>query len=318
MTIQGQSSAVTGMVAEDSIYFGEAFHYQIRIDKNQLPNEAEVVLDLNKIVNLSYSQDSTLFDQYGDLQIDISNSLSPFLQDKVVRIPISKLPTSISESMRIFALSIGAFYFPDPTIIANGDTLNPLVNGDILLVLPPEGVALDSLGMINDIKPIIEIPVSIWDYLGYIIGLLLVLLLFWYIWKKRQEKKKEEPMESPEVTLSVPAHELALKRLNMLKQEKPWQQNLIKEYQSELTHIIREYLENRYDINALESTTSDILDKLKGFQLSNEQRVSLTEVLTVADLVKFAKANPEGDIHERFLELAISFVQSTKYGSHAG
>ncbi|MEZ5049976.1 MAG: hypothetical protein R2766_10040 [Saprospiraceae bacterium] len=91
-----------------------------------------------------------------------------------------------------------------------------------------------------------------------------------------------------------------------------WQRGEIKEYQSELTHVIRQYLEDRYDVNALEMTTNEILKSLSKKDFEAIYNEDLREILTVADLVKFAKATPEENIHQKFMDKSVDFVNNTK------
>ena len=75
---------------------------------------------------------------------------------------------------------------------------------------------------------------------------------------------------------------------------------------------MREYLENRYNISALESSTHEILDDLKKVDFDDRFKDNLSEMLSIADLVKFAKADSTGDINTRILNQAEEFVSTTK------
>ena len=79
-----------------------------------------------------------------------------------------------------------------------------------------------------------------------------------------------------------------------------------------MTYIIREYLENRYEIPALESTTDEILRSLKDVDFDESWKHKLQNILQVADLVKFAKAKPPADFHNKVLQEAEDFVIATK------
>ena len=165
---------------------------------------------------------------------------------------------------------------------------------------------------IADIKPIIKEDKNITDYYHWFIiaAAILGLALIWFLITKL--KKSEEGISQKEIEIIQPAHMIALDRLNDLQQEELWQKGEIKEYQSKLTFAIREYLENRYDIQALESTTDEIARELRTHNFQSDDEVALKEILQVADLVKFAKATPEISVHERFLDKAIDFVNKTK------
>ena len=108
------------------------------------------------------------------------------------------------------------------------------------------------------------------------------------------------------------AHEIAIEQLQALRAAQLWQKGAVKEYQSRLTRVIREYLENRYEVNALESTTEQILQELKQVDFNSDWKDKLREMLQMADLVKFAKAEPPADFHGRMLDNAEAFVRATQ------
>ena len=162
------------------------------------------------------------------------------------------------------------------------------------------------------IKEIISEPFALEDLIP-LVGSILIFgllgLVAYYFWKRRNQEE-ELVEEIPEVIR--PAHEIALERLYALKQKELWQKGAVKPYHSELTYIVREYLENRYEIQALESTTDEILKDLAGLGFDPNWKDKLREMLQAADLVKFAKAEPPADFHERMWQYAEDFVKETK------
>ena len=174
------------------------------------------------------------------------------------------------------------------------------------------GMASDSISM-APIKPILLEPANLSDYAVYIIivGGFFVLLLSYFFWNKYRLRSKEEVVvKIPQVV--IPPHEKALTDLNKLRTEKLWQKGFIKKYQTQLTHIVREYLEGRFSVRALEMTTQHIVSTLtKETSLPKSDIDSLTRILQIADLVKFAKATPNESIHESFMNEAVSFVERT-------
>lgn len=171
-------------------------------------------------------------------------------------------------------------------------------------------VILQDSIQLADIKDIIREQANWEDYLFLIIAFLMICFagLAYYLWQRREAQKAAPPV--PEIKL--PAHEIALTALNTLKGEKLWQQGDIKKYQSRLTYTIREYLENRYEVPALESTTDEILRSLKKVDFDSSWKDKLQNILQVADLVKFAKAKPPADFHDRVWQEAADFVIATK------
>ena len=161
-----------------------------------------------------------------------------------------------------------------------------------------------------DIKPIIGEPLKIEDCLPYAAILLTVLLIAFFVWMRRRHAAKKALPPQPAVIL--PAHEIAFQKLEALKKEKLWQRGELKAYHSQLTYIVREYLENRYGIQALEETTDEILEQMRSMKSEELLTEKLSALLQAADLVKFAKAQPPADYHDRAMTMAETFILETK------
>lgn len=109
----------------------------------------------------------------------------------------------------------------------------------------------------------------------------------------------------------LPPHVLAMNEIERVKSEKVWQKGESKAYYTELTDIIRTYISDRFGFNALEMTSSEIIERLKDIK-EKEDISDLNRLFQTADLVKFAKHNPlinENDIN---LINAIEFINETK------
>ncbi|NDP25813.1 MAG: protein BatD [Flavobacterium sp.] len=145
-----------------------------------------------------------------------------------------------------------------------------------------------------DIKDIAPANEGMGNWWKYLLGLLLIVgiaaLVYWYIKKRQKEKIEEEIYKTP--------IEKATSLLNNLEKKELWQHGEVKAYYSELTDIVRNYIEEAIDIPAMESTTSELIEGLKTasqkkkMKLSKETIDSLFVVLKQADLVKFAKSKP--------------------------
>jgi LPXTG-motif cell wall-anchored protein len=177
-------------------------------------------------------------------------------------------------------------------------------------------VKVDTTKAIFDIKEPLAVKYSFMDWLRdnakvvafSALGILLLAALIWYLIKKRKNKPAKVAPPKP----VIPLHTIALDKLNALKTQKLWEQGQVKQYHSELTDIIREYLEKRYNINALEQTSEEIFSGLKHMNISEQNTNKLRQMLLLADLVKFAKATPLNSDNEQSMENAISFVTNTK------
>ena len=174
-------------------------------------------------------------------------------------------------------------------------------------------VAVDTSKEIRDIKGPLSIPMTLAELLTYIgIGALIVGAgVAWYLYSlnKKQETKKPAPAYVPPAR---PAHVIALEQLGLLKEKKLWQQGLIKQYYSEITDIIRGYLETRFRMRALEQTTDEILASISIYNLPHDVVEELEQMLRLADLVKFAKLEPGLDEHDRAMTVAHDIVHKTK------
>lgn len=175
-------------------------------------------------------------------------------------------------------------------------------------------IEIDTTQGFKDIKPLIDAPFTIWEIIDYIIIpiiIIILVLLGWYFYKKyikNRKIEKEELIYDPK----IPADILAIEALKKLKEEKIWQHGEFKSYFTNLTDILRIYILRVFDINALDMTSSEILEKLNGSSISEEPKNELKFILTNADLVKFAKEKPIPEVNEKALEYGFSFVENTK------
>jgi hypothetical protein len=181
-----------------------------------------------------------------------------------------------------------------------------------LQVLMVHTVKVDTTNAIKPIKGPLHIPISFREILPYILIALaiiaLIIGLIWYI----NKRKKHEPLIQLRPKVRLIPHEKALQDLEKLRIKKLWQEGHVKQYYSELTDIIRLYIEQGFEIPALESTTSEIMDELNQKGIFNKTIVErLEHVLRIADMVKFAKAIPVPAENEKALEGGIDFVRST-------
>ena len=200
---------------------------------------------------------------------------------------------------------------PDLVLDSNYQIQKYDLQAPVLLVnIPTDVVNTDTTTVLMPIADILLEKKSYLDYLWilYILGAILLLALLYFLYQRRNTT---EQIEIPEEVV-LPAHLIAIKQLNTLKEKELWKSGQVKEHQSALTHAIRQYLENRFQIKALESTTDQILRGLKNKNFSLSHESDLREILQIADMVKFAKAKPPVDINATFLEKAFDFVNQTK------
>lgn len=152
-----------------------------------------------------------------------------------------------------------------------------------------------------------------WKYLLIILGLLAVFGLYFYyfVFQLKAKKKKKKAAE-------IPPYDRALLQLNELDNSKFLLKSEYKDYYSELTNIVRQYIEEEVRIDALESTTEELIRKIEAqkkagyLDLKDETIKNLKNVLQTADLVKFAKSKPDAAVVQADRNLVEHIVVETK------
>jgi hypothetical protein len=170
----------------------------------------------------------------------------------------------------------------------------------------------DTTAQIFDIIKPYRAPVTLGEILPWVLlAILLAALIFLSVRYFRRYRNKKDGIEP--IIIADPAHVIAFRDLTKLRDEQLWQKGEIKYYYTRLTEILRQYLENRYGVYSLEMTTSETLDALvrTGFKKENSYKL-LKGVLTGADLVKFAKYNPEPSENDIHFQSSWEFVEATK------
>lgn len=230
----------------------------------------------------------------------VSSIDSQSLENNLIKLTQRVLVTSFDTGFYI----IPSQYFVN---LANQDSLKS--EAFPLEVLTLE---LDTSKGITDIKLPYDIPLTFMEILPYIIvGLLLIgiIILLLYFLKKRKEKPAPLPRPKP----AEPPHLWALRELDELAKLKLWQKGKTKLFHSRLSEIIRSYVEFRFDIRAMEQTSSEIIDALKIAKVVDYELLeNLHQSMELSDLVKFAKWNPIPEENEKTMEMAYEFIYKTK------
>ncbi|MCF6271281.1 MAG: hypothetical protein L3J41_16330 [Melioribacteraceae bacterium] len=166
---------------------------------------------------------------------------------------------------------------------------------------------------IQDVKEPKRVPLD-WLLISIIALIVLALLAAAFFgYKYYQKKKSGKVIEEPVVV--IPSYEKALVKLNALEEKKLWQEGLTKQYHSEVTGIIRDYFEDRFDFNSLEMTTKETIENLKVKDVNEKVIVTTEEFLANADMVKFAKFEPMPSVNEAMMKEAYLIVNETKIES---
>ncbi|MCL2289519.1 MAG: cell wall anchor protein, partial [Bacteroidetes bacterium] len=180
-------------------------------------------------------------------------------------------------------------------------------------------IAVDTTAAIKDIKNIAKVPFSfreLWMYvqeyaLFILVGWLIIGLIIYAVWRYIKKKRAQKPQPVVKPKPKIKPHVTALKELEKLRQKKLWEQGRTKEYYTALTDIVRKYIDDQWDIGAMEMVSSEILDALKDTEIHEDVMKKLRQAFSVADLVKFAKYTPLPTDHDMAYKDCREFVERT-------
>ena len=206
----------------------------------------------------------------------------------------------------------GRYWMPQQRVIVNGQSL---LSDSIEVEV--RDVVVDTLKQkMFAIKPLIEVERNYDKWIRNLLWTLLILILGlggFYTYFVLQKRKREREQQ-------LPPFDQALQDLKSLEARIPSNQEEFKSYYSKLTDIVRRYLEEEAKVDALESTSDELLQKLELLQdagkitLKTETLKNLKRVLGTADLVKFARSLPEHAIAAIDRELVEEVVIDTQKG----
>lgn len=184
----------------------------------------------------------------------------------------------------------------------------------VLNVIMPIEVDTTNIA-IMDVKDIYKAPIWWWGILRWVLlGVALAGLgvAVYYLVVYLQRRKQQTMGMEIQVEDLRPAHEVALEKLDAIKEKQLWQQGRAKDYHTELTDVIREYIARRYDVSSVEQTSDETLRAMRPLLSERKDLYELLrKMLSLADLVKFAKWNATPDENETSLRSAYTFVNET-------
>lgn len=178
-----------------------------------------------------------------------------------------------------------------------------------VLTIPVDTVHVDQFFPPKDIQ---NNPFSWddWKPVMWFVGInqLLALILLWVYSRWRENKPLIRIIRRK---VKLPPHQVAMTEIERIKGERKWAEEDSKEYYTQLTDTLRNYIKERYGFNATEMTSSEIIERL--LQEQDEQALAeLRQLFTTADLVKFAKWTTLINENDANLVSAIDFINQTK------
>ena len=208
-------------------------------------------------------------------------------------IKIDTFKNSLIKKYLMTGFDSGAFYIPTQQIFIK----NRAYLSDSVLINVATIAVDTSQQKPFPIKSIQTEPLVYDDFKPYVIWVILALLLLGLFIYYLKTRKKPEIKEIESIN-TLPPYEEALEKLQELDDKLLWQNNEVKKYYSELTEIVRVFIEKELEIPALEITTFELISLLsdyntpKNINITKETVRKLNALLQEADLVKFAKSTP--------------------------
>ncbi|MCM1400839.1 MAG: cell wall anchor protein [Bacteroides sp.] len=265
----------------------------------QTPLHVEVMGELNESGALevidSMWKEIEIIDMGKPTVTDLGNNRKQLVQDIIIQ-----------------SFDSGMYAVPPVIYIQPGETI--ATNSLVLKVVP---VPIDTLVTVHDYADVANVDREFFDYLpdwatDYGIWILLAIIviggcLFVYFKWLRKGKLPSILKPKPE-----PPYVVAVRRLNKLNGENLCERGEETQFYTRLTDILRTYLDGRFGINAMEMTSSQILEALRHNSDTRDSEQLMQRVLEIADFVKFAKVRPLPDDNTLAMRSAMKFVEDTK------
>lgn len=290
LSAAAQPPSVTAKLSADTIWIGDQVNLDLIIDK-----------DIATEVAIPQPKDGKLTEKIEALGNTSLDTIS--LKNRRVQLRARYTLTSFEPGN--YTLS-GL-----PIVVTNNKQVKDTIVSLEILRLVVKTFDIDTTKQqIFDIKEPLKTPLMFSEIKELVIwgaiaaAILAVIIFFVMKWiRNREIKKYGKPIDPP--------HVIAITSLIALSHRKLYQQGKVKEYYSVISDILRFYIEGRYNIIAPEMTTPQIILALKS-TLTAKESSTLEDVLSLSDLVKFAKWIPETEQNEDVYHLAYNFVEQTK------
>ncbi len=332
----GQKINISAALDSTKIRIGEQVKLDLYVSysakqnnlKIQWPNIADTITDKIEVISVSVidttSPDKSnpdIIQQHQQITISAYDSgyfaipgFKFFINNDDTTSPDKSNPDIIQQHQQITisAYDSGYFAIPGFKFFINNDSTNAFYSQSLFLEV--HTVPTDSsITKTKDIKPPFAEAFnwkwySKYFYWGFSLLVIIILIVLITIYFTKKNKIVVLKSEKPK----IPAHIIALQSLEKIKNEQIWKEEKTKEYYSSISDTIRLYIEERFKVNALESTTAEIMKAFRSQVVDKESKDKLQQLLMLSDLVKFAKQFPIISEHTFTLQNAFDFVNETK------
>lgn len=215
----------------------------------------------------------------------------------------------VTQEYVVTSFDSASYYIPPFEVLVDG---KPYYSESLAMMVYPMQIDESNPDAFFGPKEIMPIPFTWEDWSPIVWKLLLLIPLIALIVYLIIRYIDNKPIiRSVKVEPKLPPHQLAMQEIARIKEEKSWQKGDPKMYYTELTDVLRVYINERFGFNAMEKTSAEIIDFLK----ENKDRGAvedLKQLFETADLVKFAKYAPLLNENDMNLVSAIDFINQTK------
>lgn len=278
-------------VDKDSIYAGQPIDYNLKIN---IPNG--YIVDWTSI-NDTLSHNIEILDKSEVAEMSINDG-----KDIV-----------ISRSLKLTTFDTGYVEIPRVNLKYSksvNDT-NAYEFETNIIDIYVQSASIDTTAAYRDIKAPIKQNITFEESVPYIGGIIILAGIIALILLLAKRFRKKEDNDEEEAKPNIPAIIIARERLSQLKETNLWQSGKLKEFYTDLTDIVREYLEGQFNIEAIEMTSDEILTEVKKIELDINTFSKLQDTLLTADLVKFAKASTTSAQNEESFNNINSFIEDS-------
>ena len=214
--------------------------------------------------------------------------------------------------MTLTSFEDSLFYIAPLPFVSSGDT----VWSESLMLNVVQPFEMDSTDIaITDIKGTYKAPIWWWGIFRWVLLALAIAGIGiggYYLISYLRRRYGDVPAVVIPTEPLRPADEVALEKLDAIREQKIWQSGQVKEYYTQLTDVVREYIARRFEVSSTEQTSDETLRAMRVLLTDKKELYdNLRKMLTLADLVKFAKWTTTPDENEISLRNAYTFVKET-------
>lgn len=218
----------------------------------------------------------------------------------------------VTQRYTVTSFDTAFYYIPPIEVLVDSQAY---ASNSLALKVMTYDIDTTAVEAIFPIKDVVKRPITFVELLPMIGSIVLLVALCFVIPYLLGRYHDNKPiLRRVTIEPKQPPHRVALQEMERIRVDKSWQGDDPKQYYTELTDVLRGYMEERFGFNAKEMTSDEIIAHLSE-QTDKEWIGELRELFNMSDLVKFAKYKPMINENDMNLINAIEFINKTKVES---